>query len=514
MIVSLSLPMTYAKDQTFSFDNNHDGKFDNIFVLKDGEIVSQTRDLNFDGINDVFIKKEKTQRIETYQYKNQKYTKTIINEPHGTRLEINQNDKLSKYWIPALMAKNSCEYEDKVASIQSLEDLIKDIRKITFKKNEDYTYLNIGIRIHKSCLEKFNNFFNSDRFEELVEETLQTGLKCLEKQSLQYLDSDKPAEIFNTLNKVSVLLKNTDRPVSIHCGVENIKNVLSWRDNVSAMGTTNSFKFEGHDLEHPAVIFNPKLEVVGVAAYQLGTHSYDALEVKKTIFHELMHNAGYSHGVGFEPGYACEDCCYGSGSKLSCKLCAGNYNTTNDPDYLLDLAKYSSKNRNISFTSFYLKNYFNEISGENNDLALSYFFQSDDPLVAVPLSERILKERNLTFDNDLKNTYESNKKYALKYNDAQRSIGEKISNIKYDFYFNKNPSAFLEIEKILEQYPIQSAVKYNKTSFNSPARPGILRYMFVNIYSELDEFLENPNIDKDLTEKLKSLKLRLELMLY
>jgi hypothetical protein len=74
------------------------------------------------------------------------------------------------------------------------------------------------------------------------------------------------------------------------------------------------------------------------------------LELKRTIFHENLHNLGYRHGDGIEFPYTCEASCFPykdkendsqSESLLACKICNGDYPSEESIDYLNDFVEYS-----------------------------------------------------------------------------------------------------------------------------------------------------------------------------
>ena len=69
------------------------------------------------------------------------------------------------------------------------------------------------------------------------------------------------------------------------------------------------------------------------------------LDLKRTLFHEQLHNLGHTHNESVEFMYACEKCCFEGfwtdmlrnihldKDRIECKICRGDYLSNNDPEF-------------------------------------------------------------------------------------------------------------------------------------------------------------------------------------
>jgi hypothetical protein len=70
------------------------------------------------------------------------------------------------------------------------------------------------------------------------------------------------------------------------------------------------------------------------------------LELKATIFHEMLHNCGFTHSEGMEIAYTCEQCCFADDitkdqKQSACNICGGKYSSEADPKYIAELFQWS-----------------------------------------------------------------------------------------------------------------------------------------------------------------------------
>lgn len=186
--------------------------------------------------------------------------------------------------------------------------------KVTLK--DGYYKTAYNLKIEEDC----NKRVKISDLEKFYRETMSEGTLCLSRLSNYGKLGDQ--------NNACLLKLFEDKQNSpkILCG--------NWPfcKDIYAVGS-----FPGSSRRHPYLWLSPSTTVL---------MKTDPRELKATIFHEMLHNCGYTHSEGIEVTYTCEECCFNknlSKDKLAsaCKICAGKYDNEFDLAYQKDLINWS-----------------------------------------------------------------------------------------------------------------------------------------------------------------------------
>ncbi len=188
------------------------------------------------------------------------------------------------------------------------------LSKVTLKNGFYQTGYNL--KIDEDCSKRVK----ISELEKFYRATMAEGTMCLSKLS-QY------GKLGNENNACLLkLFEDKQNPPKILCG--------GWPfcKDIYAVGS-----FPGSSKRHPYLWLSP-------STTQL--MKTDPRELKATIFHEMLHNCGFTHSEGIEVTYTCEECCFNkslSKDKLAsaCKICAGKYENEYDIEYQKDLINWS-----------------------------------------------------------------------------------------------------------------------------------------------------------------------------
>jgi len=207
--------------------------------------------------------------------------------------------------------------------------LTRDIDKIKDGLNVDFYETLGGYRIHKSCM---NNWGAKD-FVDILKNGMNAGVMCLKKLAAENIKNNtQPNGAYNNLKNLDYLL-NTKK-VSIVCHEEK----CDWEGTVAHASTGPKDKIDALKIEHPYLSINPKDPKNKPTA-----KADEKNELKRTLFHEQLHNLGIRHSEDIEYPYTCETCCMPSKDtekteiEAACRICRGGYKDNNDPAYIRDL---------------------------------------------------------------------------------------------------------------------------------------------------------------------------------
>ncbi len=346
--------------QAFEFDDNKDGKIDNIFRYQNQRLVEHLNDRNYDGKFDYQMKvvgelttiesdnnfDSKFDRVELIEKLEKESIYKLYRIENGKRvLAIEkriQNTQHSE-------AVNMCSYESFLNSINSLDGLISDFDPILEKLNNGFYEFTPGVNIHKSCLDNFGD----ENFETLMRNSLDKGMSCLSELGTNNKETGAKGEIANIINLLNIQLSGKVRPTSVICHQKD----YSW-DGTIANASVGSNKLKSLGINGPYVSLNPKMKSGFLNSIKNGPPRD---ELEGIVFHELLHNLGYRHGHGIDVSYGCEVCCFSenkSAKVSACNICLGAYDPKNeiDPNYLRDMATLSSETGLVSAEIFIYKN--------------------------------------------------------------------------------------------------------------------------------------------------------------
>ncbi len=389
LVLTLTLAFSIF-GKTFKFDQNKDGHTDFLLTYVGEEISVRKIDYNLDGKFD-FIQDFS---VEGYSYVTkidsdydgtfeiEKKAKVVgekivvwTSRLHGDTYKI--ESKQSRDLLQA-QAKDCVQVRDQTISF--FENFTNSFTQILNHSRNDFTNIDYNLSIHKSCYKNFD----SEDFNEHAKETVKRGMRCLATLGNKHKKSPKRIELFNLLDMFKIHYENGAANTEIACGEKSLK----W-EGVTAVGSTAPYKGYGeHQLNHPFVILNPNFKSGFWGGIKSGNHSFEDEEFQGSIFHEMIHNMGYSHNVGLDMAYTCEGCCF-SGGKLrerdivddgnvACRLCAGDYESNTDERYMEDLALYEGKRQSYAFRHLVLsKNKKIDWNDRRLSSLLEYFFVNE-----------------------------------------------------------------------------------------------------------------------------------------
>lgn len=200
------------------------------------------------------------------------------------------------------------DFEKQLSSIGNI------LGKVTLKDGFYKTAYNL--KIEEDC----NKRVKISDLEKFYRETMSEGTLCLSRLN-------KIGKLGDQNNSCLMkLFEDKQNPPKILCG--------NWPfcKDIYAVGS-----FPGSSRRHPYLWLSPSTTAL---------MKTDPRELKATIFHEMLHNCGYTHSEGIEVTYTCEECCFNkslSKDKLAsaCKICAGKYDSEYDIAYQKDLINWS-----------------------------------------------------------------------------------------------------------------------------------------------------------------------------
>ena len=112
-----------------------------------------------------------------------------------------------------------------------------------------------------------------------------------------------------------------------------------WTGVAGHASTNPTETMENGTVKFPFISLNPNDPKIKLNATPDETN-----ELMGTIFHEQLHNLGFSHGSGVEFPYTCEVCCVANSTPnlkdASCKVCAGAYQGADDKVYVNDMITF------------------------------------------------------------------------------------------------------------------------------------------------------------------------------
>lgn len=338
-ILLFVISTTCIASDIYSFDNNRDGRNDAYFFLKSQRILQISRDINYDG---------KIDWIRSYKYKKIYYTEKSDSNFDGIFEKIIEVSKvhngkqiikhfevigdtrtlISTTLSDAIESKEDfeCYVEQRENLVNEVEQFIKNFNQILEGKSP--SLLSSGPEpyyIDKSCSQEFGE----SRFQDILADTHIKGLACLRDLAKEEIKSPNQIELFNLLNIMDSSRRSKDWKVTVTCGEDS----LFEGENVDVLALASIAPSDQQKIKHPFVAFNPKLV----------NKKVNRNKISSILFHETLHNYGYSHGEGIDLAYGCEVCCFNKqfskeAKVYACNICKGNYETQLDKNYLLDIS--------------------------------------------------------------------------------------------------------------------------------------------------------------------------------
>lgn len=172
----------------------------------------------------------------------------------------------------------------------------------------DKYMLPFGVKVETSC----RKLLEGKGVDEAIQGALKQGLQCL--SNLNGTQSQK------AILNINALLLDRSKPPTLFCSIDPSTGA-------------------GEASLPPA----PPIIYIDGKDY---TKQDDIRKFQTTYFHELLHNAGFGHGEGFEMSYTCEDCCFNTDQQsikireAACRACGTKSDDPTDDQYAKDLVAY------------------------------------------------------------------------------------------------------------------------------------------------------------------------------
>jgi len=472
---------SFAK--TKKFDLNKDGVIDRVDSWKQGALVKRQEDRNGDGKFDIeiiylnseeIIKIEKSDtnfdgnfdRIKTYKKFKTKYVRVFY--------QVDKNfDQQFEHSYHETFKLDQRDRKDCIGKLKNqIDNFISDGIAAVGKANNGFLPTDFGYLIDQKCLEGWGNDFPN-----LVKDTIQTGLQCMTSLQTKFNSPSKlTAGIRNSKDLIDLV---SESPVTIVCSEEG---GYDWSGTAGHASTSPDISISNPSVKHPFISINP----FGPKTDPITDE--ELFELKRTIFHENLHNLGYRHGDGIEFSYTCEACCFpnegeeettDSKSKkaLACKICNGDYPSEESVEYLNDFVEYSdlSNNQTQSFST--LRKSLKENPGDIDRLILLAKTQRG---VFNPIGAQLANL--ITSKNKINPAQES------RLNDARRLAARKgqqsggvIAKAMYEIYINQDAVATIQLLNNNKD-AIKSELESLKNSSNSSDK-----YIASSIEAALDK---------------------------
>jgi len=296
-------------------DRNHDGRIDEITTYADaGKPIITKRDTRFTGRIDQIEEREVSGEFVLVRTKEDLSGTGAF---HTIRLER----------TPLLQPELSHTPEDQ-KRFEAARNELKGLTSLVplFEKRAElppvkggYHKTSYGFLIHESCVKAFE----AEEMNQVLHETLTRGAICLWDL--------KTSAAKENLIKIAALLGDLRNPPKLSCPEED----PTWKGDAVGHATVPLGR------NHPTIYLRPlPLDVPGISRAEMQQL------LRATIFHELMHNLGYLHGIDIDYPYACQACCFPEEEnakeqkRLGCEICQGGFRNTRDKAYLRKLVAF------------------------------------------------------------------------------------------------------------------------------------------------------------------------------
>lgn len=347
-------------------DYNLDGQFDFVESYNEGEYLYTTKvDSNFDGVFEV----EKRASLN-----GKKITLKTFARVDGKSVQKTEES------LDLLLPQSNC-VELREQTISFFENFANSFTTVLNYTRDDFTNIDYNLSIHKSCYKNFK----SEKFNKYAKNAVTRGLSCLSEIAKKSKSLKGRAEVFNLLDMFKIHFERGENNIEFACNEDSV----SWRSANAYGSHSPGPAFGKNQLKHPFVIINPSFRNDWLGNVERNSRDYSDEKFQGVLFHEMIHNMGYRHGVGLDLSYACEGCCF-SGEKLevgeitksdnlACKLCVGNYKDETDEQYMEDMAKFEAGRESYAFVELIVeKNKSIKWNDRRLSSILEYYFINDD----------------------------------------------------------------------------------------------------------------------------------------
>lgn len=343
----------YKKNELVSVskDNNFDGKIDQLLEIKiNGN--KESEDLDFDGKFDQWV---------TFKRLSFSRSKKIISWDLNKDGKIDKKSEFDIYTPGRLLRSYS---DDLCHSTSQLQKEMVVRFALDYKSHMDNLENGIhmtpyGFNIDRGCYKTFEQDGGPAFVNLAIREAMQEGLSCLANLGFQYLQQTtvqnrgQEPGVFENIRRFRNILSHPKKPVLLTCSGNMHKSSLT--GDAFAIAYRAGEDFSNDELldkkAKPKITTAPTIELHkdyrSKVVSAIGSDRLMKQKLKQTVFHELFHNLGYKHSEDIDYMYACDSCCHGKESyspeviALSCKICTGNYNGPKDKNYFNDMLTLS-----------------------------------------------------------------------------------------------------------------------------------------------------------------------------
>ncbi len=508
--VSLNATVLPNEERVVQHDVNKDGKIDRIEYYKGDTIVKLEEDKKFSGaisewttfapfkdadtpieIREIDTNGDGKVDRKNFEYHDQKHDLRIVTtevdadldgtfeKTFTTHDKLNQRKDCVNCMGPGLPADQNILMKLAKDSRGAAEELfVGDFQKTSF-----------GYDIQKACLERWGKGFSG-----VLKDAMNTGFQCLKKLSeANKKNGIKPDGAGTNLTNLNFLLEK--KRVTIAC---NQKDYKSWDGTAAHASVSDADKIASLGINHPYMSINPGHPKKAGA----GTKE-EVAELKKTLFHEQLHNLGIKHGEGIEISYTCETCCFDIDTEgksasdieaakkqkeVSCKICGGGYSGASDKNYITDYMEWGK----LAYETDRVSNTINSVQKEfpKNRFAVLAFTELNSGFynpVSFKMAQ-IFKKRfqNLSEEEKEKlEKLESNENEQIKKTPLIDVLSTTVANAHFVLLFDhESKKAFEELKASKKQ--IQDIIKKEKT-----VKTDEERWMYEDIRKNYTRLLEN-----------------------
>ena len=508
--VSLNASVLPHEERVINHDVNKDGKIDRIEYYKGDAIVKLEEDKNFSGaishwttytpfkdaetpveIREIDTNADGKVDRKNFEYHDKKHDLRIITtevdadfngsfeKTFTTHDKLNQRKDCVNCTGPGLPTEQNMLLRLAKDSRGAAEELfVGDFQKTSF-----------GYDVQKACLERWGKGFTG-----LLKEAMNTGFQCLKKLSDgNKKNAVKPDGAGTNLTNLNFLLEK--KRVTVAC---NQKDYKGWEGTAAHASISDADKIESLGIKHPYMSINPSHPKKAGAATK-----EEAAELKKTLFHEQLHNLGIKHGEGIEISYTCETCCFEIDTEgksasdieaakkqkeVSCKICSGGYAGVSDKKYIEDFMEWGK----LAYETDRVSNTINSVQKEfpKNRFALLAFTELNSGFynpVATKMVQ-IFKKRfpNLSVEEKEKiEKLDANENEQIKKTPLIDVVSSTVANAHIILLFDHESKKAFEELKASKKH-IQEVMKREKT-----AKTDEERWMYEDIRKNYTRLLEN-----------------------
>ncbi len=470
-----------------SYDLTKNGKPDRFETYEKGVLKSIQEDRNGDGNVD-YVKTfygEENKEIELQDLNhNGKFERRVTTKPlrEGKLervIELDQNeDGVFEYQsmeiLNSIQKQDSC-YERVI--FDQINALAREGLIVSADLNQGFLATGSGYLVDRACLKNWG-----PRFPEYLKDSMTVGLQCLADLQKKFGAPNQMTGALRNAFELSRLLESDQ--VKIVCSEAE----YDWEGTAGHASTAPSDKIEKLNVGHPFISLNPHDPKSGNSSSDPETLN----ELRKTIFHEQLHNLGFRHGHDIEYPYACEECCLSVDGDpelkdSACRVCAGRYQNEVDPEYVKDFINFSQLNyqnsRGLMAATRYMK------ENPKSSLGISFMALSSADIfnpVGPKLGRLILSKHSLLSSEELSHVMKSIEYEDEKHFKPLSKSSDSLAQAMYALYYEQDAETALNIvsanKEAIAQELYDAVESSSRVNYSAESATEILDQMIYDIW--------------------------------